>query len=37
MNAEGSEGFAVEDSAFGNLEAEGRVDALGERVGEKRV
>jgi hypothetical protein len=37
MNAEGSEGFAVEDSTFGNLEAEGLVDALGERVGEGRV
>ena len=34
MDDEGSEGFAVEDGAFGDLETEGFVDVLGEGVGE---
>jgi hypothetical protein len=37
MDDEGSEGFAVEDGAFGDLEAEGFVDLLGERVGDGGV
>ena len=32
-----SEGFAVEDAALGDLEAEGLVDLLGEFVGELGV
>ena len=34
MDKGGLEGFAEEDGAFGNLEAEGVVDALGEGVGD---
>ena len=32
-----SEGLKIEDGAFGDLEAEGLVDALGERVGNGSV